>query len=93
MIGKQGEISTVTRYLLSCKQCAFSADATELRTLGSQLNTHGSVCIRDPVLVLDAERDQTDSAVQIRDEPQTSSDRDAQQSILTKLCFPMARRK
>ena len=51
------------RYV-SCKQCAFSADATDLRGLGSQFNTHGSDCGRDPVLVLDAEQDQADSAIQ-----------------------------
>lgn len=53
------------RYVLSCKQCAFSADATDLRSLGSQLNTHGSDCGRDPVLVLDAEQDQANSAIQV----------------------------
>lgn len=40
------------RYVLSCKQCAFSADANDLRGLGSHLNRHGSGCGRDPVLAL-----------------------------------------
>jgi hypothetical protein len=62
------------RYFLSCKQCAFSAGATDLRGLGSQLNTHGSGCGRDPVLVLEGEQDQADSAIKVSGETQTSPD-------------------
>ena len=67
------------RYFLSCKQCAFSEGATDLRGLGSQLNTHGSGCGCDPVLVLEGEQDQANSAIQVSGEAQTSPDREAQQ--------------
>ena len=39
-------------YVLSCRLCEFSADATDIRDLGLQLNTHGSVCHGDPVVML-----------------------------------------
>jgi len=43
------------RYVVSCQRCEFIADASDLRSLGSQLNTHASNCAHDPVLVIEKE--------------------------------------
>ena len=43
------------RYVVSCQWCEFIADASDLRSLGSQLNTHASNCADDPVLVIEKE--------------------------------------
>jgi hypothetical protein len=79
LIESQSEIGTAVRYFVSCKECAFSAEATDLRGLGSQINTHGSDCAHDPVLVFEGAQDQADSAIKVPDESQTSRNRDVQQ--------------
>ena len=43
------------RYVVSCQRCEFIADASDLRSLGSQLNTHASNCAHDPVLLIEKE--------------------------------------
>ena len=40
------------RYVVSCQRCEFIADASDLRSLGLQLNTHASNCADDPVLLI-----------------------------------------
>jgi len=65
LIAKQLEIETVACYFLSCKECALSAQATDLRGLGLALNTHGSVCSCEPVLVLGGAHDQADSGIDV----------------------------
>ena len=47
-------------YLLSCKPCGFNAEASDLRSLGSQLNIHVSSCDADPSVALNAEEDDRD---------------------------------
>lgn len=79
LIDNQSEIGTAVRYFLSCKECGFSAEATDLRSLGSQLNTHGSSCAHDPVLVFRGAHDQADSAIEVPGEVQTSRDREVPQ--------------
>ena len=41
------------RYVVSCQRCEFSADANDIRGLGSQLNIHASDCPDDPLLVIE----------------------------------------
>lgn len=43
------------RYVVSCQRCEFIADASDLRSLGLQLNTHASNCAHDPVLLIEKE--------------------------------------
>ena len=43
------------QYFVSCQRCEFIADASDLRSLGSQLNTHASNCADDPVLLIEKE--------------------------------------
>ena len=43
------------RYVVSCQRCEFIADASDLRSLGSQLNAHASNCVHDTVLVIEQE--------------------------------------
>ena len=56
------------RYVLSCLQCEFASDATDLRGLGLQLNRHAASCHCDPILVLKAEQDHADLASEVADE-------------------------
>jgi hypothetical protein len=42
----------MVRYVISCEQCRFRADATEIRGLGSQLIAHASICHTAPSLVI-----------------------------------------
>jgi hypothetical protein len=46
----------MVRYIISCKRCAFRAEATSLIDLGSQLNAHASGCHDEPSIVLEASR-------------------------------------
>ena len=41
------------RYVVSCRVCAFIAEANDLRSLGLQLITHASNCAHDPVLLIE----------------------------------------
>ena len=43
------------RYVVSCQRCEFIADASDLRSLGLQLNTHASSCAHDPTLMMEKE--------------------------------------
>ena len=43
------------QYFVSCQRCEFIADASDLRSLGLQLNTHASNCAHDPVLLIEKE--------------------------------------
>jgi len=69
----------MVRYLLSCRQCEFNANVSDLSGLGSQLNAHESSCNGDPLLALQVERDQADSAIEVAGEAQLSLDREAEQ--------------
>jgi hypothetical protein len=40
--------SVIERYQLNCRQCMFRADATDLWSLGEQLNLHALRCNADP---------------------------------------------
>ena len=42
----------MVRYVISCKGCEFSADATCLGDLGLQLKTHADRCHDEPLVVL-----------------------------------------
>jgi len=43
------------RYVVSCQRCEFIADASDLRSLGLQLNAHASNCAHDPMLLIEKE--------------------------------------
>lgn len=43
------------RYVFSCRRCEFIAYASDLRSLGSQLNTHALSCAHDPMLMMENE--------------------------------------
>ena len=43
------------QYVVCCQRCEFIADASDLRSLGLQLNTHASNCADDPVLLIENE--------------------------------------
>ena len=66
-------------YVLSCRECEFSASATDLRGLGSEINTHGSNCDGKPLVALKKEQDQANRGSEAPGEIQTSPDREMQQ--------------
>ena len=43
------------RYVVASQRCEFIADASDLRSLGLQLNTHASNCAHDHVLLIEKE--------------------------------------
>jgi hypothetical protein len=43
------------RYVVSCQWCEFIAEASDLRSLGLQLNPEASNCAHDPLLLIEKE--------------------------------------
>ena len=52
------------RYSITCRFCEVSANATDLHSLGSQLNAHASICQYEPTVVICGKRDAGDFAVE-----------------------------
>jgi hypothetical protein len=67
------------RYVLSCMRCEFSADATDLRGLGSQLITHALSCHGDPLLALEGKQDEGGCMAEELGKTNTAGNRDASQ--------------
>ena len=64
-------------YVLSCRECEFSARAADLRGLGSEINTHGSNCDGKPLVAV--KKEQADRGSEAPGEIQTSPDHKMQQ--------------
>jgi len=56
------------RFIVSCEQCTFKGDATDIRSLGAQINSHASTCNLAPLIALE----EGNSKDQVGDAPCTT---------------------
>jgi hypothetical protein len=68
-------------YVLFCKQCRFNAEASDLRTFGSQLNIHAASCCAEPVVVLVGEQAEGDRGAGDCGKANTAAKQDASQVL------------
>ena len=58
------------RFIVSCEQCTFKGDATDIRSLAAQINSHASTCDLLPLIVL--EEGNSEDRAEVGDAPRTT---------------------